>query len=76
MFSNSFRLRKTHGHIVYVMSPFLYEKLNSKKWYLATITIRGYEMLYLFIIDVIVYQMRLLMFYNVQTTTLTFVDKI
>ena len=33
-------------------------------------------MLYLFIIDEIFHEVKLLMFYNVQTTNLTFVDKI
>lgn len=33
------------------------------------------QMLYLFIIDIIFYQVKFLMFYNVQLTNLTFVGK-
>ena len=41
-----------------------------------SLTIWSYKVLYLFMIDVIFYQAKLLMFHDVQTTNLTFVSKI
>ena len=43
---------------------------------LVALTIRSYTVLYLFTVDVISYQVKLLMFYNVQTINLTFVGQI
>ena len=45
-------------------------------WYLVSLAIWIYTMLYLFTIDVIIYQVKLLMFYNVQITNWTIVGKI
>ena len=42
----------------------------------ASLTIYSYILLYIFIIDVFFYQVKLLKFYNVQTTNLAFNDKI
>jgi hypothetical protein len=44
--------------------------------YLVSLTIWIYTVLYLFTIDVILYQVKVVMFRNVQTTTSTFVGKI
>ena len=44
--------------------------------YEVSLTIWIYIVLYLFIIDEIFYQVKLLMFYNVQTTNVTFAHEI
>ena len=43
--------------------------------YLASLAICSYTMLYIFMIDVISYQVKLLKFYNDPTTNWTYVDK-
>ena len=45
-------------------------------WFLRSLTTWIYTMLYLFAIDVTFYQVKLLMFYNVQSTNLTFAGNI
>jgi hypothetical protein len=45
------------------------------KYYLVSPTIWNYTIVYIFIIDGISYQVKMLMLYNVQTTNLIFVDK-
>ena len=53
-----------------------------KNWYLVSLTIRSYTFLCLLCLlpcllptSVILYQVKILMFYNVRTTSLTFVGK-
>ena len=45
-------------------------------WYLVSLAIWIYTMLYIFTIDVFFYQLKLLVFYDAQTTNFTFVGKI
>ena len=45
-------------------------------WYLVWLTIWIYTVLYLFTIEMLFYQVMLLILYNVQTTNLTFFGKI
>jgi hypothetical protein len=58
-----------HGECTRYVAPKLH-----KIWYLVSLTKWSYTLLLLF--DVIIYQVNMLMFYNVQITYLTFVDRI
>ena len=52
-----------------------YETLHHLGYLVSLTNIWIYTVLYLFNIDVILHQVKLVMFCNVQTTTSTFVDK-
>ena len=48
----------------------------TQMWYIVWLTICIYMVLYLFTNEIIFYQVKLSVFYNVQTINLTFVGKI